>query len=354
MIYLIALVATFALTVLLVPLVKKLAFAVGAVDLPEKNSRKIHTKAMARGGGVAIYAAFVAVTLVVVPQHNLQYWGMILAATAVLIVGFIDDIRSLNPWIKLAVQILAAIVAFSFFGIRIEAVTNPLGQSLVFVDPNFVVNVLGHTVSINLVALVLTTVWLVGMTNTMNFVDGLDGLSGGIAAIAATIMFFLALSPEVHQLQTATISIALVGGCLGYLVYNFHPAKIFNGDSGAYFLGMTLGIIAIFSGAKLATAALVLGVPIIDAVWAALRRVLAGRSPFSADRGHLHFLLLDVGFTQRQAVLLIYAICIVFGVIALIASPSQKIVAIFALVIIIMLLLVSLTLILRRKRGQAV
>ncbi len=183
----------------------------------------------------------------------------------------------------------------------------------------------------------------------MNFVDGIDGLSGGISAIAAFIMFLLALSPSVHQGQTAIISIALVGGCLGYLVHNFYPAKIFNGDSGAYFLGMTLGIIAIFSGGKLATAALVLGVPILDALWAALRRILAGRSPFSADRGHLHFLLLDVGFTQRQAALLIYSLCIVFGVIALIASPGQKIVAIFALVLIIMLLLSILTLILRRK-----
>ena len=112
---------------------------------------------------------------------------------------------------------------------------------------------------------------------------------------------------------------------------------------------MSLGIIAIFSGAKLATAALVLGVPILDAIWAAVRRILSGRSPFSADRGHLHFLLLDVGFTQRQTALIIYSLCIVFGVIALIASPTQKILAIFALVIIIILLLTVLTLTKRRK-----
>lgn len=353
MIYLVALVATFALTVLLVPLVKKMAFAVGAVDEPQKATRKIHTKVTARGGGIAIYVAFVITTLILVPEHNLQYWGMLVAATAVLIVGFIDDIHSQNPWVKLAVQIGAAVVAFSFFGIRIEAVSNPFGQSFLFVDPNLVFHIFSHAVSINLMALVLTTVWLVGMTNTMNFVDGLDGLSGGIAAIAAVVMFFLALNPEVHQLQTATVSIALAGGCLGYLVYNFHPAKIFNGDSGAYFLGMTLGIIAIFSGAKLATAALVLGIPIIDAVWAALRRILTGRSPFSADRGHLHHLLLDVGFTQRQAVLFIYALCIVFGVIALIASPGQKIVAIFALVVIVMLLFASLTLIRRKNINRS-
>lgn len=349
MIYFIALLATFAVTVLLVPWVKKFAFTVGAVDEPQKNSRKIHTKTMARGGGIAIYLAFVLVTLILVPEHNLQYWGMILAATIVLIVGFIDDIRSLNPWVKLGAQVFAAVVVFSFFGIRIEVLTNPAGQSLVFTDPNVTFTLANHLVEINFIALAVTTVWLVGMTNTMNFVDGIDGLSGGVSAIAAAIMFLLALSPAINQPQTALVSIALVGGCLGYLVYNFHPAKIFNGDSGAYFLGMTLGIIAIFSGAKLATAALVLGVPILDALWAALRRILAGRSPFSADRGHLHFLLLDVGFTQRQAALLIYSLCIIFGVIALIASPGQKIIAIFALILIIMLLLAVLTLILRRK-----
>jgi UDP-GlcNAc:undecaprenyl-phosphate GlcNAc-1-phosphate transferase len=349
MIYLVALLATFGLTVLLVPWIKKLAFKVGAVDKPQENSRKIHKKVMARGGGVAIYIAFLLTTLVLVPSLNLQYWGLIVAATIVLLVGFADDIYNLNPWAKLSAQILAAVVAFSFFGIRIEVLSNPAGQSLVFTDPNLSLVLNGYLVSINFIALLVTTIWLVGMTNTMNFVDGIDGLSGGIAAIAAAVMFFLAISPTINQPQTAIISISLVGGCLGYLVYNFYPAKIFNGDSGAYFLGMTLGIIAIFSGAKLATAALVLGVPIIDAVWSAVRRVISGRSPFSADRGHLHFLLLDVGFTQRQTALLIYALCIIFGFIALVASPEQKVVAIFALVIVIMLLLSVLTLLIRRN-----
>jgi UDP-GlcNAc:undecaprenyl-phosphate GlcNAc-1-phosphate transferase len=349
MIYLVALLATFGLTVLLVPWIKKLAFKVGAVDRPQKNSRKIHKKVMARGGGIAIYLAFLLTTLVLIPSHNLQYWGLIVAATIVLLVGFADDIYNLNPWAKLSAQIFAAVVAFSFFGIRIEVLSNPAGQSLVFTDPNLSLVLNGYLVSINFIALLVTTIWLVGMTNTMNFVDGIDGLSGGIAAIAAAVMFFLAISPTINQPQTAIISISLVGGCLGYLVYNFYPAKIFNGDSGAYFLGMTLGIIAIFSGAKLATAALVLGVPIIDAVWSAVRRVISGRSPFSADRGHLHFLLLDVGFTQRQTALLIYALCIIFGFIALVASPEQKVVAIFALVIVIMLLLSVLTLLIRRN-----
>lgn len=352
--YIIPALMSFVIAVLLVPVVKKFAFKVGAVDKkPEKNSRKIHTKNMARGGGIAIYLAFLITTLIFLPEHNLSYWGLVVASTIVLVVGFFDDISSLNPWLKLSVQIFAAILAYSFFGIRVEAISNPLGQAILFVDPDLILNVFSYSIQINILGLLLTTIWLVGMTNTMNFVDGIDGLSGGIAAIASIIMFFLALRLDVSQTQTALISIILFGGCVGYLLYNFHPAKIFNGDSGAYFLGMSLGIIAIFSGAKLATAALVLGVPIIDAVWSAIRRILSGKSPFTADRGHLHFLLLDAGFTQRQAALLIYAICLIFGIIALVASPEQKVIAIFCLVLIILLLLVLLSSVIKNKRSSS-
>ena len=352
--YLIPAIISFAIAVTLVPMVKKFAFKVGAVDKkPDKNSRKIHTKNMARGGGIAIYIAFLVTTLVFLPEHNLNYWGLIVASTIVLLIGFADDIMPLNPWLKLSVQITAAVLAYSIFGIRIEAISNPAGQAILFVDPDLIINVLNYSIEINILGLLLTSVWLVGMTNTMNFVDGIDGLSGGIAAIASIIMFFLAFKLDSSQAQTAMISIILFGGCIGYLIYNFHPAKIFNGDSGAYFLGMSLGIIAIFSGAKLATAALVLGVPIIDAVWSAIRRILAGKSPFTADRGHLHFLLLDAGFTQRQAALLIYAICLVFGAIALVASPEQKIIAIFSLVLIILLLLILLSNVIKNKRSNS-
>ena len=349
MIYLVALLACFALTFALVPLVKKIAFKIGAVDKPQKESRKIHVKPMATGGGIAIYIAFLITTFILLPEHNLQYIGLVIAGTIVLIVGLVDDIMGLNAWLKLGVQILAAVIVFIFFGIKIEAVSNPWGQSIVFTDPNLTFNILRHSISINLTSLFMTVFWLVAMTNTINIIDGIDGLSGGVSAIAAIIMFFLAISPEVHQSQVAIISIALAGGCLGYLIYNFHPAKIFNGDSGAYFLGMSLGIIAIFSGAKLATAALVLGVPILDVAWSVMRRVASGRSPFSADRGHLHYLLLDVGLTQKQSALLIYLLCAIFGVIALIASPTQKIIAVFAMAVVIVLLFLLLTLLRRRK-----
>jgi len=187
------------------------------------------------------------------------------------------------------------------------------------------------------------------MTNTINFLDGIDGLSGGVSAISAFVIFLLAITQRVNQPETALVSIILAGGCLGFLVYNFYPAKIFNGDSGAYFLGMTLGILAIFSGAKLATAALVLGLPILDAVWAVVRRLAHRKSPFTADRGHLHYMFLDAGFSQRQAVLIIYALCLTFGLIGIFGSTTTKLVGIIAMLVVMVLLLFALTF-LKRKR----
>jgi UDP-GlcNAc:undecaprenyl-phosphate GlcNAc-1-phosphate transferase len=189
------------------------------------------------------------------------------------------------------------------------------------------------------------------MTNTINFLDGIDGLSGGVSAIAAGIIFLLAMTDKVNQPATALVSIILAGGCLGFLVYNFYPAKIFNGDSGAYFLGMTLGILAIFSGAKLATAALVLGLPILDATWSVLRRLAHRKSPFTADRGHLHYLFLDAGFSQRQAVMTIYVLCLAFGLIGIVGSSQQKILGIILLFIVMAALLVGLAY-LKRIRSQ--
>jgi UDP-GlcNAc:undecaprenyl-phosphate GlcNAc-1-phosphate transferase len=141
---------------------------------------------------------------------------------------------------------------------------------------------------------------------------------------------------------------------LGFLVYNFYPAKIFNGDSGAYFLGMTLGILAIFSGAKLATAALVLGLPILDAVWAVFRRLIHKKSPFTADRGHLHYLFLDAGFSQRQAVLSIYLLCIIFGLVGIMGTTPQKIVGIVVLIVVMIILLVGLAVLKKRRSKKAI
>ena len=347
--YLLGLVAAFAISALLIPVVKRLAISVGAVDNPAESDRKFHSKIMARGGGLAIYIAFILVTTALVGSFSRQLIGLIIAGTMVLVVGFIDDIKRLSPWVKLTVQILAALVASIGFGITIETITNPFGESLVFTQPNVSLAIFGLQLSFNWIAVSFAVFWLVGMTNTINFLDGIDGLSGGVSAIAAGVIFLLAISQKVNQPSTALVAIVLLGACLGFLVYNFYPAKIFNGDSGAYFLGMTLGILAIFSGAKLATAALVLGLPILDAVWAVVRRLAHRQSPFTADRGHLHYLFLDAGFSQRQAVVCIYMLCLIFGLIGILGTTEQKFVGIIAMLVVMTMLLAGLTFV-KRKR----
>jgi UDP-GlcNAc:undecaprenyl-phosphate GlcNAc-1-phosphate transferase len=348
--YLVVFLVGAALTALLVPPVRRFAFKIGAVDEVSKEKRKIHTRPIARAGGLAIASGFVLTSLLYLDSFSMQYIGLLVAGLMVLLVGLVDDIWGVNPWVKLAVHIVAALAASLGFGITIDALSNPFGQTIVFSTTLTQLNILGMSLSFSVAATVLTVLWLVGMTNTMNLLDGLDGLSSGVAAIAAIIMFFVAVGPRVNQPGTAQIALVLAGCCLGYLVYNFYPASIFNGDSGAYFLGMTLGILAIFSGAKLATAMLVLGLPIIDTLWAVVRRIASGRSPFSADRGHIHHLLLDSGLNQRQSVLVIYGFSVVFGIIALVASRTQKLIAFGCLVLILTVLIGTLT-VLRRKRA---
>jgi UDP-GlcNAc:undecaprenyl-phosphate GlcNAc-1-phosphate transferase len=174
---------------------------------------------------------------------------------------------------------------------------------------------------------------MVGLANTINFLDGLDGLASGVSGIAAVVMFGVAIGPRVNQPVTALLAIILAGAAFGFLPYHFYPAKIFMGDSGAYFLGLALAMLAIYSGAKLATAVLVLGFPIFDALWAAIRRMAKRKSPFRADRRHLHHLLLDAGLSQRQAVLTLYAVSAAFGAVALLTGPFDKFVALVVLLL---------------------
>lgn len=347
--YIIGFISCLLICVAIMPAIKKIAFKIGAIDRPkEKGRKKLHKKIIARGGGVAIYLSFLVVCVALLPSIPREFIGLILATSIVLIVGLVDDIWRLSPWVKLFFQIFAAFVAVSF-GITISTLTNPFGNTINLEIWQLSFSLLGKTVFVSTLPVIFSVLWLVGMTNTINFLDGLDGLSGGVAAIAAIIMFLLSIGSKVNQPLTAQIAIILAGGCVGYLFYNFYPAKIFNGDSGAYFLGMTLGILAIFSGAKLATAVLVLGLPILDATWTVFRRILHGRSPFSADRGHLHYLFLDVGMTQRQAVLTIYAFSLAFGSIALFATTNQKVAAILALLVIVVLLISALAIIKFKK-----
>lgn len=333
-IYLIPFLAAAALSAAITPLVRLFSIRRKIVDYP--GGRRIHHEPTARLGGAAIFLAFwimvtgylifdpsslkfVTETIVGIDKNLV---GVFLGALILVILGIVDDVRQVKPGWKLFWHFVAAFMPVAF-GVKIWWLNHPLG------GPNIVLG--------NLTYLVVP-LWIVLVINVVNWLDGLDGLATGVSTIAAIILFFLSLAPFVNQPATALLAIILAGSALGFLPYNFNPAKIFLGDSGSQFLGYMLAVFAIISGAKVATAALVLGVPILDALWVIARRVLTGSSPFKADRRHLHHRFLDVGFSVRTTVIIYWLISLGFGLAALQTQTAGKLTAAFWLLIIMFLL----------------
>lgn len=288
------------LSFLLTPPIRRLAHSSGSLDFPAP--RRIHEEPMPNMGGVAIYLGFLFSVLVFLPL-NMALQGLLLGGTVILLVGILDDYRGLSPKAKLLGQVVAASIAV-MYGIRIDFITNPLGGLL-------------YTGGL---AVPLSIFWIVGITNTINLIDGLDGLASGVGAIASLTIF--AVAWKEGQPTIAILAIALSGSCFGFLRYNFYPARIFMGDNGAMFLGYVLASISILGALKttaavtLAIPVLALGVPIFDTVFAIVRRHQNGQPIFQSDRGHLHHRLLEMGFSQKKAVLVIYFISMVLGIIA--------------------------------------
>ncbi|WP_418626567.1 MraY family glycosyltransferase, partial [Anaerosinus sp.] len=270
-----------------------LANKTGAMDAPDE--RKVHSKPIPRIGGLAIYFAFMVAALFTVDLTK-EVVGLLTGATVILIVGIIDDFKSLPAKVKLMGQIIAAIVLV-LFDVRIDCITNPFGDMFFLSE---------------YLAIPITIFWIVGLTNTVNLIDGLDGLAAGVSTIAAITILLVAL--QQGFLLVAVLTAALAGAAMGFLQYNFNPAKIFMGDTGSMFLGYMLAGISVLGAVKsAATIALIvpilaLGLPILDTTFAIVRRYLNGTPIFKPDRGHLHHRLLDMGFTQKQAVLLMYVI----------------------------------------------
>lgn len=346
--YLLAGVASFSLTLLLTPLVRRYALAHQIVDQP--GGRRINMAPIPRLGGVAIVAAFwlVILLITVLAPDKLNFtgdrllgidrnlFGVLLGSLILVTAGIIDDIRGLTPAQKLVAQVLAA-SCVPLFGIHIQWLAHPLG---------------GPDIQLpRVIDTGLIIVWIVGLINVVNWLDGLDGLATGLSTIAALILFFLSLAPFVNQSATALLAIVVFGAGLGFLPYNFFPAKIFLGDSGSMFLGFLLAIMAVISGGKLATAGLVLGIPILDAAWVILRRLAAGQKPWKADRKHLHHRLLDAGLNQKQTVILYWTFSALVGAIALGSRAYGKTMtglAMLGVMIILGLILVELE---RRQRS---
>jgi len=331
-------IAAFLFSFLATPIVKKLAEKLGVVDRP--SERRINKVPIARLGGLAVASSFILLAILF-GQIDKHLIGFLLGALVLLVFGIWDDIKNLKPWVQLLGQILAALILVAS-GIGIEVLSNPFGPAIHLDSWKIPLDFLGTTYHITVWSDLLTLVWVVGMVNVMNFLDGLDGLASGVSGIGSLVLVVLALSPVVGQTQVALLAALLAGASFGFLPHNFHPAKIFLGSAGSYFLGFALATLAIISGGKLATAFLVLGFPIIDGLWVAGRRLLKKKSPFQGDLSHLHHRLLAVGLTQRRAVIFIYVLCAGFGITALLASSQLKMMAMAVLLVTVIFLSVLL------------
>ena len=348
--------ATLAVSLLLTPLVRWAALRRGLVDAPGEP-RRVHTRPVPRLGGLAMFAAFaVGVALMFALdiyriQGPLTYNSVfepvrvlfVLAGAGVITaVMAVDDIRGLPPLPRLVVQVGAALLVV-LPSLIWPGGPNPLPDgtgmesagTLHFdqgagVIATSVRNPFGGTIELPLaLAVVLSVVWIVGMTNTINWLDGLDGLAAGVSAISCGVLFVIMCM--LQQYTLAYLPLVLGAATLGFLPFNIHPARIFMGDSGAMFLGFTLGIISIIGGAKVAAALLLLGIPILDGVYIVFYRLYHGRSPMSADRGHLHHRLLDIGFSQQQVVMVFYLLCGTFGLLALLLTGHHGTIVLFGL-----------------------
>lgn len=316
------------ISLILTPLVRKLAFRIGAIDIP-KDDRRVHKEPMPLIGGVAIYAAVMITSLVFLPIDKTLV-SILLGGTVILISGVIDDIRGLGPKAKILFQLLAGIILI-IGGVKIDFITNP-----------FSVN--NELVYLNILSIPATLFWVVGVTNTLNLIDGLDGLAAGVAMISC--LSLMSVAGKFGYTIIISLSAITAGSCLGFLPYNFNPAKIFMGDTGALFLGFMLAAISIEGVMKsVATIAIIvpiiiLGVPIFDTTFAIFRRILNGKSIMSADKGHLHHRLLQRGYSQRKTVLILYGISAIFGLLAVIVTRVNSQQAVYLSIILFVITLI--------------
>lgn len=315
---------TFLSVLFITPFVRALAFRVGAIDLP--NVRKVHIKPIPRLGGVGIFVGFAGAMLLTQPV-SLQTAGLLIGAAIIVIVGVLDDINDLKPRTKLAAQIIAAVVV-CLFGTRFDVITHPFGGVM----------------HLGWLSVPATVLWVIGVTNAINLIDGLDGLAAGTAVIAATTMAVVAGLEG--RVLFAGFALILAAAVLGFLPYNFSPAKIFMGDSGSMFLGFTLATLAVQGLTKGATfisifiPVIILGIPIFDTLFAIVRRYRNHRPIFEADKGHLHHRLLNLGLSHRQTVVSIYLIDIFLGISAIllnVLSTENTIVVLIVMATIILI-----------------
>jgi len=304
-----AVVIAFILAFATTPPVKALAVKVGAIDVP-KDARRVHKHPIPRMGGLAIFIGFIiSVLLFATLEHELV--GILLGCLIIVVTGAIDDKKPMRWWVKLLLELIAAVVAVAF-GVKIEVLFNP--------------NIFSDNASLLLgyLSIPVTIIWIIGITNAVNLIDGLDGLACGVSSISSLTMLVVALI--LGQGSMAIVLAALVGACLGFIPYNANPAKIFMGDTGALLLGFALATISVTAMFKFyaiitfVVPLLALALPLFDTLFAIIRRLLKGQNPMKPDRGHLHHRLIDMGLSQKQAVAVLYCLSAVLGLTAVVIN----------------------------------
>ncbi|MCL5032931.1 MAG: undecaprenyl/decaprenyl-phosphate alpha-N-acetylglucosaminyl 1-phosphate transferase [Thermotogae bacterium] len=327
----------FIVTMVVTPFAIRFAKKHGLVDVPDK--RKIHKIPTPRIGGIGIFAGvLIGISATAFfTKDTWQLWALI-PISLIAVMGFVDDVKGLSFKIKFLVQIVASILAVILVGANLSHFNNPFGGGI----------------SLGVFGPILAVLWMVGVTNAINLTDGLDGLASGVSAISA---FTIAVTSSRVNVAATLVAISVFASSMAFLRYNFHPAKTFMGDTGSQLLGFTLALIAIkgasisASTLSLAVPLLALGVPILDTVYAFGRRILGGHNPFLPDKMHIHHQLLEIGFSQITAVLFMYAVSILFSIIAVTYSGIHELTAI-AFYIIIGILLISFLWVMRKRRAK--
>ncbi|SEU09396.1 UDP-GlcNAc:undecaprenyl-phosphate GlcNAc-1-phosphate transferase [Salinibacillus kushneri] len=293
-------------SLILTPLVKKLAIKINAVDQP--NERKVHKRVMPRMGGLAIYVSFLLGVLILSPE-GIHIWPVMIGATFIVILGLLDDLYQLSAGIKFGGHLIAAFTVV-LSGIQIDFITIPFGPRIEF----------------GLWSIPISVLWIVAITNAINLIDGLDGLASGVSAIALITISGMALS--MGSIFVAFLGLLLLGSTLGFLFYNFNPAKIFLGDTGSYFLGYMISVLSILGLFKNLTffsiivPIIILGVPLVDTTFAIIRRMVKGNPLSAPDKSHLHHCLIRLGYSHRKSVLMIYGLSGIFSLAAIIFTRS--------------------------------
>ncbi|MAG29213.1 hypothetical protein CL632_03690 [bacterium] len=348
MIYIFVFLLTAAIAWLLTILIRYIAIKLNIVDAPT-HPRKIHKKPIPLLGGMAIFISFWIVISAIILFTDLlpaRYiglnflWGLFAAGFVLVIGGIIDDKFNLSARYQFIAPIIAILIIIGS-GMGMEFVSNPIGPGLLHLDKLQwdLFNISGRTITFVLLADLFTFLWLLGMMFTTKLLDGLDGLVSGITTIGAFIIFALSLTDKTFQPDVAILAIVLAGASAGFLFWNAYPAKIFLGEGGSIWVGFMLGVLAIISGGKIATALLIMGIPILDVVWVIVRRAFyEHRSIGVGDSKHLHFRLLTAGLSHRKSVITLWGLAAMFGVASLFFQTQGKVYLLVALFFVMIVL----------------